>query len=257
MSELERFLNAQEKQYDIALKEIKFGSKDSCWMWYIFPQLKGLGFSEVSQYYGIKNIEEAIEYLNNEILRNRLIEISQALLDLEDVDIHKVMGSPDDLKLKSSMTLFKKAEELSDIKCDNIFQKVLNQFFGGEEDPKTLAILEKQNYDKINKNNNIILDNDIKNKILDEKKTFENEKNFVNEDEENQKDEMNDLNFDQVKVKHLESIMTVTSMDINEENNNYREEKKYNDNLRDKEYEKEIEEDEEEKCKCLKECIII
>ena len=148
MSQLDRFIKAQENDYQIALDEIKNGSKDSCWMWYIFPQIKGLGLTEMSKTYAIKNIEEAIEYLNNEILRTRLIEITQALLDLGAVDIKKVMGFPDNLKLKSSMTLFREAEKESKIKCDNIFQKVLDQFFEGEEDPKTLVILQKQQYEK-------------------------------------------------------------------------------------------------------------
>ena len=148
MSNLQRFIEAQERDYERALNEIKNGQKRSCWMWYIFPQIKGLGMTQTSQYYGIDNIEEAIAYLNNDILKSRLIEITNALLELEDVDIKEVMGFPDNLKLKSSMTLFKKAEELSEIKYDNIFQKVLDKFYEGEDDSKTLLILEKQNFEK-------------------------------------------------------------------------------------------------------------
>ena len=144
MSKLYRFINAQDKDYKIALSEIKNGQKKSDWMWYIFPQIKGIGFTPKSKFYGIKNIEEAIDYLNNDILRKNLIEISQALLDLGSVEIREVMGFPDDLNLKSSMTLFKEAEGQSKVKCDNIFQKVLDQFFNGEDDPKTLVILQKQ-----------------------------------------------------------------------------------------------------------------
>ena len=138
MSGLERFIEAQKNAYETALNEIKNGHKNSCWMWYIFPQIKGLGMTQTSQYYGIDNIEEAIDYLKNELLKTRLIEISNALLELEEVDIKKIMGFPDNLKLKSCMTLFKKAEELSEVKCDNIFQKILDKFFEGEDDSKTL-----------------------------------------------------------------------------------------------------------------------
>ena len=147
MSEIERFLEAQENDYDKALKEIKDGKKSSCWMWYIFPQIIGLGMTEINKKYSIKNIEEGKEYLENELLRGRLIEISQALLDLNDADIHEVMGF-DDVKLKSSMTLFKKVEEIFNIDCGNIFQKVLDKYFKGEEDNKTLNILEKQKLEK-------------------------------------------------------------------------------------------------------------
>ena len=158
MSGLDRFIKAQEGDYDRALKEIKNGRKQSCWMWYIFPQIIGLGSTSMAKEYAIKNIEEAIEYLNNDILKNRLVEISQALLDLEEDkdNIREIMGYPDDLKLRSSMTLFKKAEELSEIKCDNIFQKVLDKFYNGEDDNLTLNILYKQNLDKNKEKKKII-----------------------------------------------------------------------------------------------------
>ena len=154
MTDLDRFLDAQKNEYKLALKEIKNGKKISCWMWYIFPQIKGLGKTYISNYYGIKDIEEAKEYLNNDLLRKRLIEISQALLELEETDIKEVIGYLDDIKLQSSMTLFNRAEELSDIKCENIFKKVLKKYFNDKEDNKTLAILEKQKLLKQNKNNN-------------------------------------------------------------------------------------------------------
>ena len=85
---LERFFPLQEQYYDLALKEIKNGKKESCWMWYIFPQIRGLGTTHTSNLYGIKNIEEAKEYLTNKKLRNNLLEITQALLDLGDVVCH-------------------------------------------------------------------------------------------------------------------------------------------------------------------------
>ena len=120
-ADLERFLKEQEEDYPKALKEIKSGKKESCWMWYIFPQIQGLGFSEMNKKYSIKDIEEAKAYLENETLKSRLIEITQALLDLENADIHEVMSS-DDCKLKSSMTLFKIVEEQYNIDCGKIYK---------------------------------------------------------------------------------------------------------------------------------------
>lgn len=135
---LQRFIDAQEKVYPIALSEIKNGKKQSHWMWYIFPQIQGLGFSETSKFYAIKNIHEAEKFLNHPVLGNRLIEISNELLNLETNDAHKVFGSPDDLKLHSSMTLF---SSLSN--TNSVFQKVLDKFFEGIKDEKTLRIIKR------------------------------------------------------------------------------------------------------------------
>ena len=136
-NDLERFLKAQDKDYEQALKEIKKGRKTSHWIWYIFPQIAGLGFSSTSKYYSIKDKNEAIEYLKNNTLKNRLIEICEALLSLESDDATSVMGYPDDLKLKSSMTLF---SEVSDI---DVFKKVLDKFYNGEKDEMTISLLNK------------------------------------------------------------------------------------------------------------------
>ena len=136
-NDLERFLKAQDKDYEQALKEIKKGRKTSHWIWYIFPQIAGLGFSSTSKYYSIKDKNEAIEYLKNNTLKNRLIEICEALLSLESDDATYVMGYPDDLKLKSSMTLF---IEVSDI---DVFKKVLDKFYNGEKDEMTISLLNK------------------------------------------------------------------------------------------------------------------
>ncbi len=133
---LDRFLTAQQDSYKTALREIQSGQKVSHWMWYIFPQIAGLGYSQMAQYYAIRDIEEAKEYLKNDVLRRRLLEISQALLETESDDAAYVMGRPDDLKLKSSMTLFLLAEP----ECQ-VFQKVLDKFFQGEKDGKTEEIL--------------------------------------------------------------------------------------------------------------------
>ena len=134
---IERFLNAQENTYFVALQEVKSGKKQSHWIWYIFPQIAGLGFSSTSKYYSIKDKNEAIEYLKNNTLKNRLIEICEALLSLESDDATYVMGYPDDLKLKSSMTLF---SEVSDI---DVFKKVLDKFYNGEKDVMTISLLNK------------------------------------------------------------------------------------------------------------------
>lgn len=138
MYDLNRFLKAQERDYDTALSEIRSGRKRSHWIWYIFPQVKGLGFSSTSEFYGIDGLAEAKAYMENGTLRRRLIEISEALLALESSDAGDVMGYPDDLKLKSSMTLFREAAPE-----EKIFLKVLDKFFGGKKDERTLEILKR------------------------------------------------------------------------------------------------------------------
>ncbi|MBQ8590918.1 MAG: DUF1810 domain-containing protein [Firmicutes bacterium] len=132
---LERFLEAQERSYKTALSEIRYGQKMSHWMWYIFPQLKGLGYSSTAKYYGIEGREEAEAYLAHPVLGQRLREISGELLKLESCDAGYVMGYPDDLKLKSSMTLF------LEVGGETVFQQVLDKFFDGEKDRKTLELL--------------------------------------------------------------------------------------------------------------------
>jgi uncharacterized protein (DUF1810 family) len=136
MSNLDRFIKAQENDYETALNEIENGHKQSHWIWYIFPQLQGLGFSSMSQYYGIKDEEEAIDYMNHPVLRERLLKISQALLSLDCSDPVRVMGYPDNLKLQSSMTLF------SIVSKEPVFQKVLDKFYDGQEDQATLEKLK-------------------------------------------------------------------------------------------------------------------
>jgi uncharacterized protein (DUF1810 family) len=133
---LQRFIAAQQRDYQTALEEIKQGRKRSHWMWYIFPQVSGLGFSETSKFYAIKDLQEAEEFLNDPVLGKRLIEICQELLKLESNDAHQVFGSPDDIKLKSSMTLF------ASLNSSNVvFEKVLEKFFKGEKDRKTLELI--------------------------------------------------------------------------------------------------------------------
>ncbi len=138
---LERFIDAQNDKtygsYECALREIKNGEKRTHWIWYIFPQLKGLGHSRNSEFYGIDDIQEAKIYLEHPVLGSRLKEITQALLNLNTNDPFKVMGSPDDMKLKSCMTLFAQVSE-----SDSVFHKVLDKFFNGERDEKTLDFLK-------------------------------------------------------------------------------------------------------------------
>ena len=136
MYDLSRFLKAHEWNYQNALTEITNGHKTSHWIWYIFPQLKALGRSANAQYYGIENLDEAKEYLQDKILRERFLEISKALLGLESNDIEYIMGSSiDAVKLQSSMTLFHLAEPT----CE-IFTKVLEKYFGGQLDSKTVEL---------------------------------------------------------------------------------------------------------------------
>jgi uncharacterized protein (DUF1810 family) len=133
---LKRFTDAQENSYAMAFSEIQQGRKQSHWMWFIFPQIAGLGFSETSRYYAIKDLQEAAGFLKHPVLGLRLINISRELLKLKTNDAHQVFGSPDDLKLKSSMTLFAMLPG-----ADPVFQRVLEKFFNSDKDMKTLHII--------------------------------------------------------------------------------------------------------------------
>ena len=134
--DLERFVTAQKESYNLALNEIKHGRKRSHWIWYIFPQLKGLGYSYRSTFYGIEDIDEAKKYLAHPILGARLREITSVLLELPENDAYKIMGAPDDMKLHSCMTLFAYISE-----NDSIFHKALNKFFAGRSDSGTMKII--------------------------------------------------------------------------------------------------------------------
>ena len=134
---LERYLKAHELDYEKALTEIKNGHKETHWIWYIFPQLKYLGSSEKSIYYSIDSLEEAREYLNNDILRNHLMEILEVLLNLSNDNIIEIMGCPDNLKLRSCLTLFLYLEP------DNILlKKVLQKYYCGILDQNTLNLIK-------------------------------------------------------------------------------------------------------------------
>ena len=134
--DLERFTRAQEHDYARALSEIRAGRKRSHWMWYIFPQLAGLGMSSTSQFYAIDDLDEAAAYLEHPVLGPRLLEISGALLELDTDNASAVFGWPDDLKLHSCMTLFHRAAP-----AEPVFTQVLDKFFGGREDLQTLRLL--------------------------------------------------------------------------------------------------------------------
>jgi uncharacterized protein (DUF1810 family) len=124
---LDRFIAAQEQTYAQALSEIRAGRKRSHWMWFIFPQLKGLGASSNAHFYGIDDLAEATAYLQHPILGPRLIEISRALLALPGNNATAVMGGPDDMKLRSSMTLFSRVNG-----ADAVFEEVLDKYFHGQ-----------------------------------------------------------------------------------------------------------------------------
>lgn len=136
--DLERFIAAQADTYDTALKEIQNGKKESHWMWFIFPQISGLGESAISQYYAIKDIQEARAYMKDKLLATRLILAAGAIYD-NDASPRTILGYTDSVKLKSCMTLF--AEACPECK---IFQEVLDKFYEGKKDIGTLLILYGQ-----------------------------------------------------------------------------------------------------------------
>jgi uncharacterized protein (DUF1810 family) len=139
MKTLARFVEAQENTYDRALSEIVSGRKQTHWMWFVFPQLEELGRTETAKFYGISGLEEARAYLRHDLLGKRLTGISTALLQLGSNDATAVMGQPDDLKLRSSMTLFSLIEG-----APAVFREVLDKFYDGRPDPLTLKLLGKQ-----------------------------------------------------------------------------------------------------------------
>lgn len=138
---IERFLKAQNATYygyKQALAEIENGRKVSHWIWFVFPQMKGLGHSRMSEFYGIENREEAEDFLLNYTLNDRIHEISNALLQHIGTPVNKIFGGIDALKVRSSMTLF------DTLSPNDVFAKVLDAFFDGERDEKTLRLLDEQ-----------------------------------------------------------------------------------------------------------------
>ena len=137
--ELMRFVEAQNGVYERALTELKQGLKESHWMWFIFPQIEGLGRSSTAHFYAIKSAHEAKAYLEHPLLGRRLIECSNTLLQHTGKSASDIFGCPDDLKLKSSMTLFVSISE-----SESVFSTVLGQYFTGQLDQQTLALLKQQ-----------------------------------------------------------------------------------------------------------------
>ncbi len=136
---LNRFTRAQEGVYGTVLSELRSGRKRSHWIWFIFPQIDGLGHSSTSEYYAIKSIEEARQYLRHPVLGARLEECAKAVLAVEGRSASEIFGYPDDMKLRSSMTLFALAAE----EPDSVFTAVLDKYFQGKQDERTLQLLER------------------------------------------------------------------------------------------------------------------
>jgi len=134
--DLNRFIDAQQETFDQALSEIRAGRKRSHWIWYIFPQLRGLGHSYNAGFYGIRDLSEASAYLSHPTLGPRLIEITQALLALPGNNATAIMGTPDDLKLRSCMTLFSMVPD-----APPVFQQVLDKYYHGQKDERTIALI--------------------------------------------------------------------------------------------------------------------
>lgn len=133
---LERFVAAQENVYETVLAELRSGMKQTHWMWFIFPQIEGLGHSPTSRYYSIKSREEARQYLSHPVLGPRLLECAAAVMRIDGRSASEIFGSPDDLKLQSSMTLFESVAE-----GQPVFAHVLDKYFEGARDQRTLFLL--------------------------------------------------------------------------------------------------------------------
>ena len=134
--DLTRFLEAQRETYATALSELRRGRKQSHWMWFIFPQIDGLGSSPTARHYAIKSRDEARAYLQHPVLGPRLLECAEAVLAIEARSAREIFGTPDDLKLRSSATLFAAVSPKG-----SVFERVLDKYFDGQPDQKTLSLL--------------------------------------------------------------------------------------------------------------------
>jgi uncharacterized protein (DUF1810 family) len=134
--DLDRFLDAQQGKYETALAEVRAGRKRSHWMWYVFPQVAGLGFSAMSRRYAIRDADEARAYLAHPVLGVRLVECCEAALSVAGRSAHEIFGSPDDLKLCSSATLFASVSAPG-----SVFERVLERYFAGRRDERTVELL--------------------------------------------------------------------------------------------------------------------
>jgi len=137
---LDRFIDAQNGIYERALSELRAGRKRSHWMWFIFPQIAGLGSSFMAEKYAIRSAEEALAYLADPVLGSRMVRCAEAVLSIEDRSAHDAFGSPDDLKLKSSMTLFAAVSEHG-----SPFHRVIDRFYEGRFDERTIQLLDASN----------------------------------------------------------------------------------------------------------------
>jgi uncharacterized protein (DUF1810 family) len=136
--DLERFVTAQEAVFPAVLAELKAGRKRSHWMWFVFPQLQGLGHSSMAAFYGIISLREARAYLTHPLLGPRLVRCTRTVTNIEGGSLHEIFGSPDDMKFQSSMTLF----ALAAADPDSPFYKALDRWCGGTLDAQTLMLLE-------------------------------------------------------------------------------------------------------------------
>ena len=132
---LERFIEAQQTVYDQALAEIRSGLKQTHWMWFVFPQFDGLGLSAMSRRYAVKSLDEARAYLSHPLLGPRLLECAEAVLGVESRSAEDIFGSPDDMKLRSSATLFAQVSANG-----SVFHRILDKYFHGRHDQRTIAL---------------------------------------------------------------------------------------------------------------------
>ena len=137
--DLHRFVDAQERVYDTVLAELRAGAKRSHWIWFVFPQLRGLGRSPTAQHYGISTLDEARAYLAHPVLGPRLRECTELVAAIDGRSVDDIFGWPDNLKVRSSMTLFARASDEPETEAG--FRAVLDKFYGGEEDPATVELL--------------------------------------------------------------------------------------------------------------------
>lgn len=141
--DLQRFVAVQESTFETALVELRAGKKQSHWMWFIFPQLRGLGRSSMAQFYGVASLDEALAYLSHPVLGARLGLATRAALSAEGRSPHQIFGSPDDLKFHSAMTLF----ALVDRNAESPFREALDRWWHGKMDAATMALLDRKNLD--------------------------------------------------------------------------------------------------------------
>jgi uncharacterized protein (DUF1810 family) len=139
--DLARFVEAQALCYARVRDELTAGEKRSHWMWFIFPQLRGLGMSSTARRFGLSGLEEACAYLAHPLLGSRLRECARLVLAVEGRSAHAIFGSPDDLKLRSCLTLFAQAAAPSPAPETRVFGEALAKYYGGEPDPRTLELL--------------------------------------------------------------------------------------------------------------------